>query len=273
MVKTRVVEADISDSSSVIAYYLLLSLLPLILMFGSIISTLQYRANLILPYIKNLIPKDIYQLILPSLNKLFKNQPDGYLFVVATIMTIWAVSRGVNGLQRILNRIYGVDQRYNFILMRLFSFGLTFVFFITMGLLAIVISFGNNILEYLQEVFHFDIKFIHLFMTLKWPITIIAMFLIMCLMYFVIPNAKITLKQVVPGALFTTSGWLILAKVFGIFAHHFAHRYYSYGIIGTLIIVVLWLKIAAIIICIGAVINAVITEWQNDGQIIEKVKK
>lgn len=263
VVSQRTLEADISDSSSVIAYYLLLSLLPLILMLGSIVTLFDFKAQLILPYLQEIFPTGIYQLIMKPAEKLLSSQPEGFLFVISAIITIWAVSRGVNGLQKILNRIYGVEEKYNFIIRRLFNFGMTFVFFVAMILLAIVISFGNTILEYFQRILHFDIKFISLFTTLKWPVTFIMLFIITIIMYTLIPNNKIKLRDAIPGSLFTTIGWIILAQVFGIFAHHLAIKYASYGVIGTMIIVILWLKLAAIIICIGAVINAVIVELKS----------
>ena len=264
VVRLRTQEADISDSSSVVAYYLLLSLLPLILMLGSIVTLFDFKAAIILPYLQELFPPDIYKLITKPVTKLLSSQPEGMLFIISALMTIWAVSRGVNGLQRVLNRTYGVEDKYNFIIRRLFSFGMTFIFFVSMFLLEIVISFGNTILEYLQKIWHFDIRFINLFTTLKWPLTLIMMFLIMLIMYTIIPNTKIKLLDAVPGAIFTTIGWILLAQVFGIFAHHLAVKYASYGVIGTMIIIILWLKLAAIIICVGAVVNAVIHDYKQD---------
>lgn len=264
IIRKRFVDADISDSSSVVAYYLLLSMLPFILMLGSVITLFNVKAQIIIPYLKEIFPTNIYHSIEKPITHLLTSHPEGALFIFSAIMTTWAVSRGVSGLQRVLNRIYGIDDNQNFIIRRLLSFGLTFIFFITLFLMAIIISFGNNILNYLQQIFNFDIKFVTLFVTLKWPVTFISMFIFVLILYTIIPNAKISIKRALPGSIFTTIGWLLIAQIFSFFTQHLVQKYHSYGLIGTMIIVILWLKITSIIICIGALMNSVITEYKQD---------
>lgn len=263
VVSTRMVDAEIGTYSSVVAYYLLLSLFPLMISLGSAIGFAHLDPNQVLPYIKELFPSNIYQLLETPIIHIIKDTSDGGLLTVAAIVTFWTASKSINGLQRAMNKVYGVNRRKNFIVSRLFSFGFMFVMFFFLLVLAFIFSIGTQVLNYFQHLFHFDPRLVALFATVKWPITIIVMFLVMLLIYRIVPNAKITFKQVVPGTLFTTICWILLSQLFGRFAHHLVVKYSSYGIIGTMMILMLWLKLTAIVIIVGGVLNAVTTELKE----------
>lgn len=272
VVTIRMTEAEIGNSSSVVAYYLLLSMFPLLLILGGIIGMLHLNPQEILPYVKEIFPVEIYAVLEGTITRLVTGQ-DGSsgIMTFAAIATFWAASKGINGMQRAMNKAYGVDQRQNFVVARLFSFGIMFVIFFLMILLGIAFSLGTFVLNYFQGVFHFNAEIVELFTTLKWPVTIVVMFFFMLIVYRIVPNAKITLKQVIPGSVFATVGWIVLAQVFGRFAHHMSKSYAIYGLVGTMMVIMIWLKFAAIIIVVGGVMNAVITEINsNDGEIKER---
>ncbi|CAM3972907.1 YihY/virulence factor BrkB family protein [Catellicoccus marimammalium] len=260
VVRQRIKDAEVGNSSCVVAYYFLLSMFPLIIMLGSAISFMHLDPTEILPYIQELFPGSIYHLLENTIVRLLTVQNKGGIFTVAAIVTFWAASKSVNGLQRAMNKAYGVEERKNFIISRLFSFVfIVFLFFVVLFLIAIF-SLGTQLLDYVHQYIHFDERIIYWFTTIKWPVTIVMMFLIMIVVYRLVPNARITFHQVWRGALFSTIGWVILAQLFGRFAHHLLAKYSSYGVIGTMMVIILWLKLAAIVIVFGGIINAVSTE-------------
>lgn len=280
--KQRMIAAEVGNSSCVVAYYFLLSMFPLVIMLGSAISFIHLSPTEVLPYLKQLFPTDIYQLLEGTIVKLLSTTDRGGLFTVAAVMTFWAASKSVNGLQRAMNKAYGVEKRKNFIIARLFSFSFIIILFFFILFVALAFSIGTFLLTYIHRYIPFDPRFIDLFTTVKWPVTIMMMFLVMLIIYRLVPNAKVCLHQVWRGALFSTVGWLALAQLFGRFAHHLLVRYSSYGMIGTMMVIILWLKLAAIIIVLGGVINAVTTELKehriqegNDSfeQVVEQIKR
>ena len=64
-----------------------------------------------------------------------------------------------------------------------------------------------------------------------------------------------------PGAIFSTVGWMLLSQIFGLYVKYFSSRIASYQIIGSFIILMLWLNFAATIIILGAIVNAVVDEY------------
>ncbi|MFS1126653.1 YihY/virulence factor BrkB family protein, partial [Enterococcus faecalis] len=126
---------------------------------------------------------------------------------------------------------------------------------------------GQLILDAIQPIVQIPVNFIDQFQTLKWPITLVALFVIMFLIYLIVPNAQLKLKTIIPGTIFATVGWMLLSQVFSIYARYFATRISGYQIIGRFIVLMLWLNFAATIIILGGIINAVVQEYVTGHQI------
>ena len=64
-----------------------------------------------------------------------------------------------------------------------------------------------------------------------------------------------------PGAVVATLGWMLLGQLFGLYAQFFAAKVSGYQIIGSFIVLMLWLNMAATIIILGGITNAIIAEY------------
>ena len=70
------------------------------------------------------------------------------------------------------------------------------------------------------------------------------------------PNPPIPIREAVPGAVFAGVGWTLLQAGFQIYAAN-AGQYEAYGVLGGILLLVTWLYFAAVIVILGAVVNAV----------------
>ena len=127
-------------------------------------------------------------------------------------------------------------------------------------LLFIIYSFGQAVLEYLAPLFNLPMDMIDTFNQVKWPTIMVGIFLIMVLLYAFIPNAKLHLRFIWPGALFATCGWMVLTQGFSVYVKYFARTVLSYGTIGTVIVVLFWLNFTCWVIMVGGIINATLEE-------------
>ncbi|MGG5338248.1 membrane protein [Enterococcus pernyi] len=265
----RIVDSEMGTTSVVVAYYLLLSLFPLIIALGNILPYLQIDQETVLTYIRQVIPETIYQFIGPAVKNLL-TQSSGSLLSLSAIAALWSASQSINALQIAMNKAYGVENRENFIIVRFFSLIVIILFMIAISGVTLVLGLGQMILEAIQPIFKIPVNFIDQFQTLKWPITLVALFVIMFMIYWIVPNAQLKFKAVIPGAVFATTGWMLLSQVFGIYARYFATRVSGYQIIGSFIVLMLWLNFAATIIILGGIINAVVQEYITGNEIKER---
>lgn len=58
-------EAEVVNNSIVLAYYLLLSFFPLVMLLGTLLPLFQIRVNTVLEYIETAVPETIYNITEP----------------------------------------------------------------------------------------------------------------------------------------------------------------------------------------------------------------
>ena len=83
-------------------------------------------------------------------------------------------------------------------------------------------------------------------------------------MYYVLPQPAISVREALPGAAFAAVGWTLLQAGFRLYAAG-AARYQLYGVIGGILLLVTWLYLAAVVVVVGGVINAVLAGRANGG--------
>jgi len=267
--QNRITDSEMGTTSVVVAYYLLLSLFPLMIALGNLLPYLSIDPNTVLSYVQELIPNQIYDFIGPAIENLLTTSSGGLLSISA-LAALWSASQSINALQIAMNKAFGVDQRSNFIVVRAVSFVIILLFMIAIVGVTMVFGLGKIILDFFQPIFKFQDNLIDTFQTVKWPVTIVALLFIMMLIYWLVPNAKVKLRSTLPGAIFATIGWMLLSQVFGLYARYFAAKIIGYQIIGSFIVLMIWLNLAATIIILGGIINAVVEEYVSGQEIKER---
>ncbi len=219
----------------------LLSLFPLLIAVGNVLPYLRIDPNSVLPYIAEAIPKDVYKNLEPAIRSLLTQRSGGVAFCFA-LAAFWSASQSINALQNAMNKAFGVEQRKNFILVRVVSFLVILLFMVAIVGVVVILGLGQYIIELLQPIFHYSTSVIDTFQALKWPLTTVVLLVIMCLIYssFLI---EIIVTSILPGAIFSTVGWMLLSQIFGLYVKYFSSRIASYQIIGSFIILMLWLNL------------------------------
>lgn len=265
----RITESEMSNYSVVVAYYLLLSLFPLLIAVGNLLPFLKINPNDVLPYIEELMPPPIFDFLRGAIKDLL-TQSSGSMLSISALTTLWSASQSINALQTAMNKAYGVEARSNFVIVRIVSFVVVLLLMIAIIGVVGIFGMGEAVLDALQPIFGFSLNILDTFAAWKWPLTLVGLFVIMMLLYLIVPNAKLRWRSIVPGAAFSTIGWLLLSQVFGIYTKLFNARIAGYQIIGGFIILMFWLNFAAMIMIFGGIINAVIEEYFSGKAIQER---
>lgn len=247
--------AQVSTSAIVLAYYSLLSIFPAVIVVGNILPLVGLKAGTVLNYLSTAMPPSIFNFIRPLILDFLKSGSGGLLSIGA-IVTLWSTSQAVAAFQRSVNHAYGVAEDQNAIVNRVLSFMWMVVVILIMAVLIIFFSIGELILRELRHYVHIDMSLINFVASIKWPVTFFGLFILLCLLYYFVPNAKVRLRYVVWGALLATILWMLLSQVFSIYTHLFARTVTSYKTIGVFIVLMLWLDLSGIIVMIGATLNA-----------------
>lgn len=267
-IQKHLAETEIGDRSVVVAYYLLLSFFPILIIVGNLLPYFNITPETVLPYLSEAIPPNVFSFLKPAITSLLESSSGGMLSI-SVLAALWSSSRGINALQTALNRAYGVEDRGNFVISRIVSVGIVGVLMMAIIAVALFFSAGQVILDALQQLLRFSPDIINTFLALRWPVTLIGLLVILGGLYIVIPNAHVRIKYALPGTIFATVGWIVLAQGFSIYARTFAQRVSGYQIIGSFIVLMFWLNFAATIIILGGVLNVTIEEYRTGQEVKE----
>lgn len=260
MAFTRINDAQIGAASASLAYYALLSLFPMLITVGNLLPVFGLSYENISGYLTQVVPSDIMKWIDPIISNLL-NSTSGGILSIGAVATLWAAGLGISGLKNAMNRAYGVTSSSNYLIQRLLAMVSMFVLIFLLGSVMIAFAFGRQFLEWLGPIVGLSDAWLNTFNALRWPVTVAALLIVILFIDYFLPNVRVKFRTILPGTAFTSVGWLLLAQAFSWYMKQFGTRYNSYGTIGTLIVLLLWLNFSAMMLLIGVVLNAVIAEY------------
>ncbi|WP_391203926.1 YihY/virulence factor BrkB family protein [Psychrobacillus sp. L4] len=254
--------ADITGLGAQLSYFFLLSLFPMLIFIMTLLPYINLDEAQVFRFLENYAPKEVYTLIEGTLSEVLRNR-NGGLLSIGIIGTIWSASKGMNAIEVSLNRSYELEETRPFFIVR----GLSVVFTLLMIVLLIVALvlpvFGQQIGTILFSYFGFEKGFLELWNNIRWIISPLVIFIVFTALYWIVPNKKLLLRSVLPGAVFATLGWIIVSFGFSYYVSSFGNYTSTYGSIGGIIVLMLWLYLSGIILLVGGQINAVTQERKN----------
>ena len=239
------------------AYYYLLALFPLLILLLSILPYLNIDIQTALNTIKTFMPAETMEVIEKNIINILSER-NGGLLTFGFLGTIWSASNGMNAFIHSMNIAYDVEETRNFIKARIISIVLTLSLVVAFIVMLGLPVFGKVIIDLLQQVIPIPEEMQILFSLLRWVIAVVVISLVLAFLYRFAPNKSFPIKHVIPGALTATVLWLGISLGFSFYVSNFANYSSTYGSLGGVIILMLWLYLSGLIFVIGGEINAIL---------------
>jgi membrane protein len=180
------------------------------------------------------------------------------LLTVGLIGTIWAASHGIGSVMKATNRVWGVEETRSFGKRALIMVGLT----LSAGLgllLAFVVLFGAQVYgAKIADAIGAGAAFAVAVAILRFPVAIVLIMIAVAILYWAAPNNDQPLGWGSIGAVFFTISWLVATSLFGLYISHFGSYNKTYGAIGGVIVLLVWLNLTSTLLLLGSEINAVV---------------
>lgn len=255
----RIDEDDLPGLSAQLAYYFLLSLFPLLIVLFTLLPYIPIPHQDMLGVIRDFAPGDTMDLIEKNVHDIM-NHRNGGLLSFGIIGTLWSASNGINAIVKAFNKAYNVKESRSFIVSRGMAMLLTFGMILVLILAIVLPVFGKEIGIFLFSQLGYTTEFIKLWNTLSWLVSAIILFLIFTGLYWIAPNVKLKCRSAFPGAIFATIGWIVSSIGLTFYVGRIGNYSLTYGSIGAIIVLMIWLYISAFIIILGGEINAFYSE-------------
>ncbi len=255
----RIDEDDLPGLSAQLAYYFLLSLFPLLIVLFTLLPYIPIPHQDMLGLIRDFAPVEAMDLIEKNVHDIMDDR-NGGLLSFGIIGTIWSASNGIEAIVKAFNKAYNVKESRSFIVSRGMAILLTFGMILVLILAIILPIFGREIGLFLFSRMGYTTEFIKLWDTLSRLVSAIILFLIFTGLYWIAPNVKLKCRSAFPGAAFATIGWIISSLGLTFYVGNISNYSLTYGSIGAIIVLMVWLYISAFIIILGGEINAFYSE-------------
>lgn len=255
-------------SGASLTYFLILSLFPFLIVLLNILSyTSLVRERAVLDML-HFLPMDIQAIIEVFLNDLSSSSSQGLLSVAAFI-GLWTASSGVKAIIKAINIAYDYAENRHFLKLRGLSVLFTIALLLMITLVMISLILGPVLGKMLFERIGYGDSFMFLWNYLRYIIPLAYMMLIFALLYKLSPNIgknlRIPIREVLPGAVFATIAWVSLSLLLSYYVSNFGKYAITYGSLGGVIVLLIWMYYSSIVIVLGGEINATLEDMRKNG--------
>jgi membrane protein len=182
------------------------------------------------------------------------------LLTVSAVGAIWAASNGVIALMAALNTAYDVKEGRPWWKVRLIAIGAT-LFAAVMSLVAGLAAVAT------PAVAHFLGEPLGTIMLwLRLPAAGIVMMAVWAVLYYFLPDTEQKFAFITPGSVAGVLIWVLASYGFSVYVANFGKYEATYGALGGVVVLLLWMWISAQVLLIGAEINALIEHRSPDGK-------
>ena len=240
-----------------LAYFFLFSFFPLMIFASLLIGTFDINVNSVEELLKGVIPADVLTIALDYIAYVTNLQMDGLMYV-GLFTALWSASRAVSSLSVAVNRAYRIEDGRNVLLQFLINIGFSAAMLASIVITIVILVLGRGVLQYVAQIVNIGPVEINTWHILRFvPITLLF-FCILLFLYSVVPNKRIAIRQVIPGAIAAAVSWLIASIGFSFYVENMARYSLLYGSIGAVIVLMIWLYLTGIILIMGAELNHVL---------------
>jgi len=263
----RFMHHRVKDVAAQLAFWSLLAVFPFSIFLLTVIGYIPLEGldRQILRFIYDVMPLDAARLVDHTVHEVLGRQR-GTLLIGSLAGWVWSAAGGMGTTTHAINVAYGVTESRGFWHRRILSIGLTVgavgaIIISTSGILI-----GPNLVKVAGEWLGLGKSYHQLWRLLRWPMVVVSLMFMLSCLYHYLPDRKRAFRVFTPGAIVGLSAWILTSVAFNAYVHRFHAYAKTYGTLGGAIILLMWLYLSALIIVMGAELNAGL-ERLRDGHV------
>ena len=187
-----------------------------------------------------------------------REQAGGGLLSFGIVVSLWSVSAVASALTEALNTAYGVEETRS--RLKRFAFSLVFGPFLALAFIiaCILMLIGPHVAGGLAGLVGLGEVWVALWAWLRVPVALLLLAVVLSVVYRFVPDTDESFWSGTPGALVAVIAWAIASLGFSFYLANFADRGLTYGSLGTAIGLLVYLYLSALVVLLGAEVNAAI---------------
>lgn len=258
-------DEDVLSRSATVAFYLSFALFPLLLflvnLFGLVLETANDLRLELFSYLRQIMPYSAYVLVQKTILEVTENS-SGSKLTFGLLIALWSASAGMDSLRVALNHVYKIKETRSWWKTKLESLIFTLLLIFLLSFVLGSVFYGWKFLSVLLGLLNLPIESVVILQIIQWVTFISVLLVTFGLLYKYLPDQKdANCRWISPGSITAIILWLLFTNGFRLYLNYFDNYDKTYGSLGAVIILMLWLYLTALVILIGGSLNSVIAEF------------
>ena len=251
---------ECTDLAAALTYYAILSMFPALLAMIALLGIFGQGASTtdtLLELVERIGQQDAVDQLRQPITQMTETNAAGFAFVFGLVGAVWSASGYVGAFGHAMNRIYEVDEGRPFWKLRPLNLVITVVTVVLAAVVLLGLVVTGPFAQELGETLGLGDTAVTLWNIVKWPILLIVVVFVVAILYYATPNVQQPkFRWVSVGAGFAIVVWILASLVFGVYVANFGSYNETYGALGGVIILLLWLWLTNLALLLGAEVDA-----------------
>jgi membrane protein len=254
-------EDNLMDWAAALTYYGLLSLFPALIALVSIIGLFgdpQSTTQKVTDVVTAIGPESAARTFSGPIESITSNRDTaGILFVLGLVVALWSASGYVGAFMRASNVVYETPEGRPFWKLRPLQILVTLIMVILLALVALALVLTGPLAEAVADPLGIGDAVVTAWDIAKWPVLLAVMITMISVLYYAAPNVRLRgFRWVTAGSIVAVVVWLIASAAFALYVANFGSYDETYGTLGGVVVILIWLWITNIALLFGHELNA-----------------
>jgi membrane protein len=251
-------KSSISIRANSISYSFIIAFVPAVLFLFTLIPYIPVPdlENNIMDTLEEVIPHEAFVVLRSTIQDIVSNQQTG-LLSISFLISLYFASNGVIAMMNAFNQSSHSIESRSAVKKQLVSLLLVFILAMNMIVSAAALAFSSVFLFFMAEKgLLSDNLTLFLLQAGKWIIILLTSLIAFSSIYYMAPAKKRIFPFFSPGSVIASLLSVVSFKVFTIFIENFTNYNKFYGSLGTLVMIIVWINLTALMLLIGFELNA-----------------
>lgn len=237
-----------------LAFFIILSIFPLLTILGYVGGLIDNFSPSVTSIINDLLPSESANVLISFITESTIKGNEIFFIIIGFLL----VSNGTQSLIVTSNELYGFKHK-SYLKQKIKSLIMAIILMFLFIFVVLVLAYGSIIVDYIihRQIFESITDELNkAFWLLKWPFSLVFIFLTIKFLYSVAPDEKIKSKYTNKGALFATIGWFLITEGYSFYVKEFSNYNMFYGNIANIIVMMIWVYLLSTILAMGVALNS-----------------
>jgi membrane protein len=254
-------EDNMTDWAAALTYYGLLSLFPALIALISLVGLFgdpKAITDQLTQIVSDIGPGSAADTFAGPIRSITENRAaSGILLVVGLATALWSASGYIGAFMRASNIAWETPEGRSFFKLRPLQLLITLFMVVTLALVAVALILTGPVVQAVGDAVGLGQTAIDVWSVAKWPVLLAVVMLMISILYYAAPNVDPPgFKWITPGGIVAVVIWIVASAAFAFYVANFGSYDKTYGTLGGLVSLLVWMWISNLAFLFGIELNA-----------------